>query len=321
MTRGEAEELLALARDLRWTFPSSSGTPVRRSEPLPGALERLVNARERLVDAARTLTASGDGEAAMELAANAWRVWMVGRDIDGGRRFLGAVLDEGEQAPSRSRALALYGDGLFAFWQGDDAASWRRNEEALECAESAGDPEALALANLGLSRVLLNEGRYEASRAAAKRARAHAGELGEAMRQAPLHMHAQAARAAGDYGEAAALFAESLALNRRIEDGGMVVVELHNLGHVEIHLGNVDRAEQLFAELEQLEDGADPYGEAMTGLNRAALAYRRGDLERARELLSGAEATLAGSGIDPSADDRAELDWLEAQLLQAEGAG
>ena len=30
ITREEAEELLAVSRDVRWPFPSSSGRPVRR---------------------------------------------------------------------------------------------------------------------------------------------------------------------------------------------------------------------------------------------------------------------------------------------------
>jgi hypothetical protein len=62
-------------------------------------------------------------------------------------------------------------------------------------------------------------------------------------------MCAQATRLAGGYDDAAALFKESLALNRRIDARGMVEVELHNLGHVEIHRGNVDAVEDCFAQI------------------------------------------------------------------------
>ena len=66
-------------------------------------------------------------------------------------------------------------------------------------------------------------------------------------------MQAQGTRFTGDFEQAAALFEESLALNRRIGDLGMVGVELHNLGHVEIHRGNIDQAERYFVECEPLE--------------------------------------------------------------------
>ena len=55
------------------------------------------------------------------------------------------------------------------------------------------------------------------------------------MGQAPLFLHASATRLTGDYDQAAALFEQSLELNRKIGDQGMVAAELQNLGFVEIH--------------------------------------------------------------------------------------
>jgi tetratricopeptide (TPR) repeat protein len=124
------------------------------------------------------------------------------------------------------------------------------------------------------------------------------------VRQAPLHAHAQAVRLAGDYDAAAALFAESLALNRRIDDPSMVMVELHNLGQVEIHRGNVDAAAHLFAQLPPADD-------SLTRLNEAAVAFGRGDAEHARELLD--QVFVA----ELSGDDLAELGWLREQLACA----
>ena len=134
------------------------------------------------------------------------------------------------------------------------------------------------------------------------------------MGQAPLHMHAQATRLAGDYDEAAALFAESLDLNRRIGDQGMVEVELQNLGHVEIHRGNTDAEERCFAELAQLGSSDEPYGEAMTHLNQAVFAFARGDHDRAATLLARAQSILEKSGVEPSSDDRFEIGRLREQL-------
>jgi hypothetical protein len=134
------------------------------------------------------------------------------------------------------------------------------------------------------------------------------------MGQAPLHLHAQSTRLAGGYDEAAGLFAESLALNREIGDEGMVVVELHNLGHVEIHRGNAGVAERLFAELERLSSADDPYSAAMSCLNDAVIAYSRGEGARASALLDRAESTLLEARIPAAADDRFELDWLRERL-------
>jgi len=92
-------------------------------------------------------------------------------------------------------------------------------------------------------------------------------------------------------------------------------VELHNLGHVEVHRGSVEAAERYFSETTYADD---EYGEAMRRLNDAAIAFLRGDLERARASLDAAAATFAGSGMEAAAvDDRFELDWLRDQLTCA----
>jgi tetratricopeptide (TPR) repeat protein len=238
----------------------------------------------------------------------------VARDVAGGRAFLGGILDRAAKLPSSARALALYGDGLLAFWQGAHEDSRRRNEAALEAARASGDAEALALAHLGLSRVALDDGDYERSQALAIEARRHARRLGPAMGQAPLHLHAQSTRLAGDYDRAAELFRESLDLNREIGDEGMVYVELHNLGHVEIHRGDPESAARCFSELTRLASADDPYSAAMTSLNEAALAFTRGDDARASDFLDRAETMLRDARIPAASDDRFELDWLRARL-------
>jgi ATP/maltotriose-dependent transcriptional regulator MalT len=277
-------------------------------------VDGLLAERGALAGAACELLDRGDDDAALELAARAWRIWILARDVAGGRAFLGDVLGRARPVLSRHRALALYGDGLLAFWQGAHAASRRRNEAALAAAQAVGDAEALALAHLGLSRLAVEQGEYARGRELAVAARRHARGLGPAMGQAPLHLHAQATRLGGDYDGAAALFTESLALHREIGDDGMVVVELHNLGHVEIHRGNAKAAERRFAELKRLSTMDDPYSEAMVSLNDAATAFCRGDDTRAARLLDRAEAILREARIPAAADDRFELDWLRARL-------
>lgn len=274
----EADRVLALSRGLHWTFPSSFGTP---------GLVGKAPERDELADAARMLPA----EEATELAANVWRLWVLARDVEGGRRFLSEVLERG--GAGRARSLALYGAGLLALRAGDLADSRRLNEEALESADD--DDEALALAHLGLSRVALEDGDAGRALALALRARQHAAALAPAMGQAPLHLHAQSVRLGGDLDGAAALFEESLELNRRIGDAGMVEVELWNLGFVHMRRGDGAAAQRY------LGDVAD------APLAGAALAYVKGEHEAAKAL-------LGDVGGDLPSDDRAELEWLRERV-------
>lgn len=102
----------------------------------------------------------------------------------------------------------------------------------------------------------------------------------------------------------------------------MVGVELHNLGHVEIHLGNIETAERYFAECEQLGAPEDAYTVAMTNLNQGVVAFGRGDHDRAGALLADAESVLEGTDTDPAPDDRFEMDWLRGQLTtRSRGVG
>jgi hypothetical protein len=302
------QSLLELSRRARWTFPTSSGTPVRPGDNEPW-LEELLAARMSLAEAARGLS---DDDAA-ELAANAWRIWMVTRELEDGRAFMAAALDRRSAGSPRFRALALYGDGLLAFWSGAYAESRDRNEAALAAALEADDPEALALAHLGLCRSDFGAENYEQARSHAEQALEYADGLGPEMSQAVLHGNAQSTRFLGELDEAAAFFERSLALNRELDDEGMVGVELHNLGHVELHRGNVDAARRYFEELER-RGSDDPYGTAMEQLNAGALALAEGDRARAATLLAAADAALAESGIEPAPDDQFELDRLRQQL-------
>lgn len=303
MTRKEAERLLVLAREAKLVGSDA-----------PSWVERLAPRREELVEAARFLAENGEEEAAAELAANVWRLWLLSGDVAGGRRLLAAALDVGEGRPSRARALALYGDGALAFRAGAQSESQHRNEAALEAAHAVGDREAQALALVGLSRVAFRDGDYARVRVLATEARELARDLDAAAGAAPLHMLAAGTRLAGDYDEAIELYTESLELNRRLGNSRLVGMELHNIGHVELHRGNVDAAERCFAECAEVRNPDDLYESAMTHLNNAALAFVRDDRERAAELLGRAQSQLDGAGIVLDPDDAFEVEWLHDRL-------
>jgi tetratricopeptide (TPR) repeat protein len=314
MTEEKAVHLLAVSRELQWAFPSSQGTPIIKGRPKSQRGEEAVHERESYAHAARVLLESGDEEGAVEIAANAWRLWIVARDVTGGRAFLASVLETGKKNPSRARSLALYGDALFAFRQGKIEESRQRSQAALDAALAVNDLEALTLAYLALSRVAFEDGEYAKALNLAVKARESAENLDPAFGQAPLFLHAQATRLSGDYERAAALFTQSLELNRKINDQGMVMAELQNLGFVEIHRRNFDAAERHFIESEKLGSAEDPYGGAMIILSQAAIAFFRGNKDRSGALLQRAQSMFKEAKMDPGPDDQFEIDWLRGKL-------
>lgn len=303
MNRKEAERLLELAREAKLTGPETATW-----------LERLAPEREQLVEAARFLAEHGREEAGVELAANVWRLWHLSGELAEGRDVLAAVLDVPEAMPSRARALALYADGALAFRQGAMTESRARNEAALETARAVEDREAEALAFVGLSRVAFRERDYARVRSLAAEARELTRDLDPAAGAAPLHMLAAGTRLAGDYQEAVELYTESLELAQRLGDDRTVGMELHNIGHIELHRGNVGAAERCFAELTAIRNQGDPYEAAMTQLNQAALAFARAEPDRATEQLGQMQSILDAAGIVLDPDDAFEVDWLRAQL-------
>jgi tetratricopeptide (TPR) repeat protein len=303
MTRAEAERLLALAREAKLVGPDA-----------PSWVERLAPEREQLVEAACFLAENSEEEAAAELAANVWRLWLVLGDSAGGRRLVAAALEVGEGRPARERALALYGGGALAFRAGAQGESRARNEAALEIARSIGDRETEALALVGLSRVAFREGDFARVRSLAAEARELTRDLEPSAGTAPLHMLAAGTRLAGDLDEAIELYTESLELNRQLGDRRMVGMEQHNIGHVELHRGNVDAAARCFAEFAAVRNPDDAYEMAMTQLNQAALAFARGDRERAAELLGRTQSELDEAVIVLDPDDAFEVDWLRGRL-------
>ena len=159
MTFGEAKGLLKLSREALWSYPSSQGGDlVRQGTEMSKWTDRLVPKRESFTNAVEVLVRNGFEDEAVEIAANLWRLWMMARDVAGGRKFLDTALGVTKKKSSRSRALALYGNGLFMFHQRKLEDSQKYNQEALEIAEKINDREALALANLGLSRVAYEQG-------------------------------------------------------------------------------------------------------------------------------------------------------------------
>jgi len=131
----------------------------------------------------------------------------------------------------------------------------------------------------------------------------------------PLHMLAAGTRLDGEYEAALELYNESLELSRSLRDDRMVAGELHNIGHVYVHLDRLSDAEGAFAErLRVMAGPPSAYDAAMTSLNEATLAHVRCDDSGASRLLEEATARLHDAAIQLDPDDAFEVEWLRARL-------
>jgi tetratricopeptide (TPR) repeat protein len=280
-----------------------------------GDLATLGEARGSLATAVRAFADAGDPASALELFGRCWRIWFSrGELAEGAALAASALAAAGPGGDSAWRTRALYADGLFAFRAGDSDRSLRRNEEALRLARGSGDVRGECDALTGLARIALREGRHRDVVELAERARELARHGGDREAEAaPLHLHAAGLRLLERHGAARDLYMASLELNKTLGNSAGVAMEQHNLGWVELHLGNPAGAEAWFRLCEHPEN-PDEYGRAWSHLNRAAVAAARGDTDAAYRSYSKGISALHTLGIVLDPDDQFELDWLRARL-------
>lgn len=279
-----------------------------------GDLRTLRDDLPALSSAVRTFAASTEWESALELFARTWRAWMM----DGAVGEAAATAAEALAAPAAYsgvwRVRALCADGVVAFRQGDRERSLARNEEALSVARQLKDVRGQCEALTGLARVALRDGHYQLVVDLASRGRRLARRAGDQEAEAaPLHLHAAGVRLQGDHGRAKDLYLESLDLNTALGNAAWVAMEQHNLGWVELHLGDPEAAESRFDAWAATAE-SDAYGRAWSELNRGGVAVARGRLEEAADRYRAGTQILEETQLKPDPDDQAELDWLASQL-------
>jgi tetratricopeptide (TPR) repeat protein len=291
------QEILALARE--------------------GDLAALGAKRDAVADAVRNLAEAGDAAAALELIGRAWRIWMVRGEVREGSALTAVALGApGASSVTPWRARTLYADGLFAFRAGEMDRSRARNEEALQIARASGDLPGECEALTGLARVALREGRYTDVVSLGLQGRELARAAADPEAEAPpLHLQAVGVRMQRRYAEARDLYLESLDLNRRLGNVASIAMEQHNLGWVEIHLGNVDQAEERFHQRDPAA-GPNAYLEAWSHLNAAAVAAARHDWDGAQVQFDRGTRAIESLGVALDPDDKFELDWLKARLAE-----
>jgi len=281
-------------------------------------LEALGHDRDAVADAVRSFAEAGDAESALELVGRTWRMWFAAGELDEGSSLAAAALNApGAAAVPIWRARVLYADGIFAFRAGDRDRSLARNEEALRVARETDDVRGECDALTGLARDALRDGRYEEVVSLARQARDRARTADDPAAEAsPLHLEAAGVRLQGDYSRARELYLQSMEHNEKMGARAFVTMEKHNLGWVELHLGNVGAAEARFRERDA-ETESDAYGDAWSDLNWAAIAVAQDKRDEAEKRMAAGTDALEKLGVSLDPDDQSELDWLREQISAA----
>jgi tetratricopeptide (TPR) repeat protein len=234
-----------------------------------------------------------------------------------GRRWLDRAL-EAATIDDPLRAVALYEDGLLAFWQGADEEACSLHGRSLDLARRLGDHTTAALALCGLARVALRED-LDWARTLCEEALQTVQDTDDTVGRAnALHVLGVAAQMRGDLRQARELMTQRIELAQELGDFATIGYESSNLSMVERQLGNLAHAEQLAREALQIEEQrgdqwAIPY--SLNGL--AAIAVETGEFERAATLLGMATALQDQQGNAWPPDEAPHFERSHAAVAKA----
>jgi tetratricopeptide (TPR) repeat protein len=287
MDERETRALLVFAEEAGRGLRSLDAEVWRRR--IEGRCQDLEAAFDRLLD---------DGQAgeALGLATTLTEFLRISGRVATGRRWLDRALAAAGPDDHR-RAVALYEDGMLAFWQGADEEACSQHGRSLHLARRLGDRTTCALALCGLARVALRED-LDWARALCEEALAEVEGTGDRLGRAnALHVLGVAAQMRGDLPQARDLMTRRITTARELGDMAAIGAESANLSMVERQLGNLTRAEQLAREALRIaaqrgDQWLIPY--VLNGL--AAVAVEVGAFGRATTLLGAAAAMVERQG-------------------------
>ena len=238
----------------------------------------------------------GQAGDALELAATLAEFQRIGGRVATGRDWLDRAL--AAAAPDDpGRAMALYEQGMLAFWQGADEDACSLHGQSLHLARRRGDHTCVALALCGLARVALREDLDWAQALCEEALAAVAGTGDRLGRASALHVLGVTAQMRGDLSRARELMTARIVAARELGDQAAVGAESANLSMVERQLGDLASADRLAREALRIaarrgDQWLVPY--VLNGL--AALAVEVGASERAATLLGAAAAMVEQQG-------------------------
>jgi tetratricopeptide (TPR) repeat protein len=279
----------------------------RRYQDLEAELDRLLD--------------NGQAGEALELVTTLTEFLRISGRVAAGRRWLDRALAAAGPDDHR-RAVALYEDGMLAFWQGADEEACAQLGRSLQLARRLGDRTTVALALCGLARVALRED-LDWARALCEEALAEVAGTGDRLGRAnALHVLGVTAQMRGDLAQARDLMTRRITTARELGDMAAIGAESANLSMVERQLGNLARAEQLAGEalgiaVRRGDQWMIPY--VLNGL--AALAVETGAFERATTLLGAAAAMVERQGNAWPPDEAPHFQRSRAAAAHALGPG
>jgi hypothetical protein len=214
----------------------------------------------------------------------------------------------------RQRAATAFRRG-----ENDDVERMSRHElsRARQAADAPAETEALCM----LSRVAIRSGNLaHAQRLASEALEVAVGEDDKELEVSPRHILAAAARMSGDLALARDLYLDSIALNQFLGRAAAVNAEYHNLAFTELHLGNTERARELFDTgrervFSQGYDDFVPY----VCVAAAVMAGVAEDHVRAAQLLGMTATAFEAVNQVPDPDDAAELEAIRVISRKALG--
>jgi tetratricopeptide (TPR) repeat protein len=233
------------ARRLR-SFAEEAGRGLRELDA--GVWRERLQRRYRDLEAAFDwLLDHGHPSDALRMACTLAEFLRIAGKVATGRAMLHRAL-AAAGTDDRQRAVALYEDGMLAFWQGADEEACAQHGRSLQLARRLGDPTAVALALCGLARVALRED-LDWARTLCEEALAVVVGTGDRLGRADaLHVLGVAAQMRGDLAPARDLMTGRIQTARELGDVAAVASESANLSVVERQLGKLAAAEELARE-------------------------------------------------------------------------
>jgi predicted ATPase/tRNA A-37 threonylcarbamoyl transferase component Bud32 len=268
--------------------------------------------------AALQWSSESDAETAVRLVGAIRQFLSVHGHLTEGRRWMEAALERSDARTPR-RWKALLGAGLMAWRQGDFRSARKFHEEGVAAVRVTKDKRQIGLAIRDLGAVAFLQGDLTAARAFLEESLAIGRELGdERMIGSSLNALGELARADGDYAAARPLYEEAQTFQSQAGNKEGMGITHMNLGAVAYWECDLRAAHLHFmkglAMAQELEHRAS-ISLCLDGL--AAVAMKRGDLERAARLAGAAAALRESIGYKQETADRLFCDTYIAELRAA----
>jgi predicted ATPase/DNA-binding CsgD family transcriptional regulator len=319
------EEETARQKHAAWYLSMVTGTsPVFIAFDNDAYTDQLAAEHQNLRAALTWFAQCGDAESLSRLAGALWSFWWMGGHIGEGRWWLERALAASAGVSSGAPRQILAAAANFAILQNDHARAQALGTELLALSSADGDRVGEAHARFLLSRAANHREAYEEAMRYAIEALAIYRELGDdewlpwAVQRLAIELHA-----AGDFVQAAALYAEALQRFRAAGNTIGTCYALTNLAFTHHALGDRRQAAARCRESLALRpELRDPWETATVLVQVAALAIEAGAAELAVRLLGAAAGLeqLAGVKAQPMDRQRAEQAEIDSRRqLSPEG--